>query len=1301
MAENYDFTLRFNGEIANIEQLQGQLTEALGGKAYDIKINGDTSQVMKSLNELARHIKSTGNTKIRWNFNTPEIDRMQRKVDKFNQSILSLSASSEKYNKNSIRDTLLTQEKGNIRGYKKANAQDNIYSQIARNASGVYSSDTLHGLTKKNISENEFTAYALAMQKAKDSMEQSYKEIKSIMSKSDWKTNESSVQRLNDLSSSFSANKAFFENPIPGSKSRATGLTKAFSELGINLDLSQFKDFGNISTQINQASSQYVKEATAAKNKIEQQLRNTQSSMMKNFLNEIGKGLELQDVLTNSFDAEAKGKIDQAIGQLKSKLESQKKTSVQTGAADEIIQYTASDDLSNVSLSDFKTAKQAITNFAEKNKKNVQMTAEEYNSLADAFKTYDAYRNNKIANGATMAPESSEFKQLRTVLKENSDRPITKTPSQATKITENTTTSDQTVSVKFKADTSQLDAALQDINTINAKDIVNVKINFVTNTASLDQALNDIRSLMSKDNMRVDIDFVAHTESIDQALNDIHTLMSKDRSAVDINFKANDTDLETAINKSNSILNDETKTIRFVADTSSIDAATQKLETLDNKDINVQLHLNAENAFNDMNTLEASVKELQQKLTMTAKLNTGQSFTTDKVDNIERIGTNLERAASKADIYGNRMSSALLDVGESVLILSQLIDELNSKFNLTGQISSGLAYMQKSFGIVNGTASQGTTATSDTVGNTRIDSLLNTIDNRRVLNTNLNNYLDSYKSQVNTIQQRVESIRTKYATNTIIDPKEIDEDVAQLKRLSSELSDLWRKQNSFKLQNNKGSIIGDNIFSDDFNENTIEKLFRQNVTGSQFLEAYMGKNGLTANVKAKSLTSGKIEEYALNLDAENGIVRSSLKSAKEYRGIIGQVFSELGGEVTKLSKYLISMGGIDMVWQGFRNGITAITDMDAAMTELRKVTDETDASYAKLQKNMFQTGKEIGADAVELTKSSADWARLGYSMEDSQEMSKWTNILMNVSEFENIDDATNSLISIIQGFDKSAQDMPNIVDVLNNIGNKFPISSDEIASSLQRSASALRAAGNTYEQSVALTTTANSVVQNPESVGAGLKTVSMRLRGTDIETLQAAGEDTDGVVESVSQLRQLVLDLTKVSANDFKGFDILTDSGEYKNTYEVLLGIGKIWDQIGAQQGGDLKQASLLEKLAGKQRSNIVASILQNPEMLESVYNETQNSEGSALKENEAHLDSIQGKVARLTASMQELWNNTIDSSFIKGLVDIGTQLTQLIDKFGLLKTAAAGIGIFAGAKGKLGRANYQLSSAMPRVIWW
>lgn len=225
-------------------------------------------------------------------------------------------------------------------------------------------------------------------------------------------------------------------------------------------------------------------------------------------------------------------------------------------------------------------------------------------------------------------------------------------------------------------------------------------------------------------------------------------------------------------------------------------------------------------------------------------------------------------------------------------------------------------------------------------------------------------------------------------------------------------------------------------------------------------------------------------------------------------------------------------------------------------------------------------------------------------------------------------------------------------------------------------------------------------MQNPESVGAGLRTIGLRLRATDAKTLQEAGEDTDGVVSSVPQLRQLIRDLTKVSSNDFKGLDILKDDGSFKSTYDILLSLSKIWDEIGNSDQGDLKQASLLEKIAGKNRANIASSILQKPEQLEKVYNETQNSEGSALRENETQLDSIQGKVDQLTASFQEMWNTSISSDFIKGLVDAGTQITNLVTKAGLLRTAFIGALGVAGTQGKLGRANYQLSSCtMPRAI--
>lgn len=54
--------------------------------------------------------------------------------------------------------------------------------------------------------------------------------------------------------------------------------------------------------------------------------------------------------------------------------------------------------------------------------------------------------------------------------------------------------------------------------------------------------------------------------------------------------------------------------------------------------------------------------------------------------------------------------------------------------------------------------------------------------------------------------------------------------------------------------------------------------------------------------------------------------------------------------------------------------------------------------------------------------------------------------------------------------------------------NNFAITSAGIGDALQRSASALFAAGNTIDESIALVTGANSVIQNPEQVGTALKT---------------------------------------------------------------------------------------------------------------------------------------------------------------------------------------------------------------------
>jgi TP901 family phage tail tape measure protein len=280
-------------------------------------------------------------------------------------------------------------------------------------------------------------------------------------------------------------------------------------------------------------------------------------------------------------------------------------------------------------------------------------------------------------------------------------------------------------------------------------------------------------------------------------------------------------------------------------------------------------------------------------------------------------------------------------------------------------------------------------------------------------------------------------------------------------------------------------------------------------------------------------------------------------------------FEASARKMKEISSYVTGMGLISRGMQEIRQGITYVREIDSALTELKKVTDETEESYDRFLQTASKTAAKVGSTVKDVVSSTADWARLGYSMEDAANLAESTSVLMNVSEFTSIDNATSALISTMQAFGYAAKDSMHVVDVMNEIGNNYAVSSDGIATALQDSASSLMAANNSYQEAVALVAAANKVVQDPNSVGSALRTISLRLRGTSVDELESAGEDTTGVVTSKSKLRSKIKTLS--------GVDILTDTGAYKSTYEILLEISKVWDHM-----SDIDQAALLEIIAGK-----------------------------------------------------------------------------------------------------------------------
>ena len=176
-----------------------------------------------------------------------------------------------------------------------------------------------------------------------------------------------------------------------------------------------------------------------------------------------------------------------------------------------------------------------------------------------------------------------------------------------------------------------------------------------------------------------------------------------------------------------------------------------------------------------------------------------------------------------------------------------------------------------------------------------------------------------------------------------------------------------------------------------------------------------------------------------------------------------------------------SMAGMSVFYaqDAFRQMFENVKQVDAAMTELKKVTDETADTYDKFLSNASDRAQQIGASLVETIQATADYSRLGYNLNDATKLADSALVYRNVGDdIKSMEDASASLISTMQGFHIEAQDSMSIVDKFNEVSNSFATSSGDIGEGIKRSAAAMYAAGNDLDQTIGLFTGAQTIVQD-------------------------------------------------------------------------------------------------------------------------------------------------------------------------------------------------------------------------------
>ena len=552
---------------------------------------------------------------------------------------------------------------------------------------------------------------------------------------------------------------------------------------------------------------------------------------------------------------------------------------------------------------------------------------------------------------------------------------------------------------------------------------------------------------------------------------------------------------------------------------------------------------------------------------------------------------------------------------------------------------------------------------------------LEVVRQRRELAQSLNeNRFDAKNTGTASINKQIQSMVTNINQLKTIskdlfkgDETSVDRFIRQLEIVNNLYNDIITQNTSQAVQN-KANGTRNNAFAQIWNQISNTKEFAGLSDDLQRRFTRLFGSIIPNNLQVSE--TGMREFLAATVDTKHEL--SNYKPT-----FIEKLGASIKSGIGRLSTYYLSMMHLTRY---VREAVQAVTELDTALTELRVVSNASDYSLRQVSKQAFQLAQNLGSTTAEVVKSITDWRRLGETVENSLTLAEQAARL-SVGGLMDVSKATESLVSAMKAYGYEVEEVSNIVDKFIYIGNNYSITSEDLATSLEKSSGALVAAGNSLEQAVALEVAGNTVIQDANAVSNALKAISMRLRGTSGSALEEIGEDTEGLVENASKLYEIVKRLTTTASNP-NGVEIINKANNsYKSTYQILLEISKVWNEI-----GDVQQAELLEKLAGKVRGSAVAAILSQGDILENAYYDAMNeAAGAGEQAIENSLNSIEKKTQQFRNELKNLMTDVLSSDTVKGFIDLGTQaisfLDQIIPKINLLGAALGTI--VGGSVGK------------------
>lgn len=244
---------------------------------------------------------------------------------------------------------------------------------------------------------------------------------------------------------------------------------------------------------------------------------------------------------------------------------------------------------------------------------------------------------------------------------------------------------------------------------------------------------------------------------------------------------------------------------------------------------------------------------------------------------------------------------------------------------------------------------------------------------------------------------------------------------------------------------------------------------------------FMSKNGKT--VKSFQFGSelkdifAKIQQGAKLSNQELAVLKQrfiDVQNAARQTGKLGKTwFQTLREGMSSFSYWTSSTFLVMKAIQSVKGGLGTVKALDTALVDLKKTTTMTNSELEDFYYSSNKVAKQMGVTTEEIINQAAEFSRLGYSSKEAAtEMAKYSSWYKTISPGMSIEEAGDTLTSVMKAFKYDVQDVEKIMSMINTVGNNFAVSNLDISEILTRSSSAMMEANNSLADTIALGTAA-------------------------------------------------------------------------------------------------------------------------------------------------------------------------------------------------------------------------------------